>query len=148
MTQSSLEDFNQALSFGALFTTFVAAKTFVPVLKSRPGSSYTIVSGGMAHFCPNPTFWTGTIKNAAVNGFVLGLAAENASDALRVNCLCLHYGIAGLGTDKNQWGWPGVATRKVGDLFVALSVGKERGSIVCTKEETDIAGWVEKLSKQ
>jgi len=75
----------------------------------------------------------------------LSLAAETKSDALHVNGLCTHYGVTGIGSDKNQFGWPGVPTRKIGDLFVAFAVGKEKGSIICTKEEAYIAGLV--LSK-
>jgi len=49
VTQSSLGDFDKALAVAGLQSSFIAAKTFVPALKSRVGSSHTLVSGGFAH---------------------------------------------------------------------------------------------------
>ena len=136
-TASELSFLKHAVSEG-VETTFLAAKVFLPLLKDREGSTYTLVSGGFAHMTPAPGLWAATLKNAAVNALTLGLAAETANDKVRVNNICIHIGVAEFGGDKNQLGFPAVDTKKVGPLFTALASSTSRGKVHCLTKPEEI----------
>lgn len=131
-TETSLAAVKAALDDG-FYNTYLASKAFLPGLKSRAGASYTLVSGGLAHYPPpSPALWLATVKNAAVNGLTLALAAETARDAVRVNTICIHFSVAPVGGEKNQFGMPAEATTlRLAPAFLALARGSQKGQVVC-----------------
>lgn len=131
-TATPLATVKEALDDG-FYNNFLAAKVFLPALKSRAGSSFTLVSGGLAHFPPpNPKLWLLTIKNAAVNALTYALTAETASDAVRVNTVCIHFSVAAIGGDKNQLGVPSEGnTLRLAPAFVAIARGTQKGKVLC-----------------
>jgi len=137
-TNSTGKDLQQGLDEG-LFTAFHSSKAFLPGLKNHEGSTFTLVSGGLAHGLPDSKYWAGTIKNAAINALTLGLGAETKDDKVRVNCVCIHSGIAPFGGDKNQWGMPAIETRKLSPVFLALVRSKEKGKVVCVTDDVEKA---------
>lgn len=116
-----------------LHNNFLAARVFLPDLKDRAGTSFTLVSGGLAHIPPPmPKLWLATIKNAAINALTLALAAETASDAVRVNTVCIHFSVAPVGGDRNQFGIPSEATTlRLAPAFLAIARGTQKGKVVC-----------------
>ncbi len=96
----------------------------------QAGSTFTQLSGGLAHGVFVPQIWAGSLKNATVNSWAMVLEAELKQDALRFSNVCVHFGVAPFGGDKNQFGMPGADTERFGPFFVAL-VGKSshRGTI-------------------
>lgn len=139
-TQSPLDALKSALDDG-LFNNFLAAKAFLPGLKGRAGSSFTLVSGGLAHIPPPmPAVWLGTVKNAAINALTLALAAETAQDAVRVNTICIHFGVAPLGGSKNQFGMATEGdTLRLAPAFLAVAAGADKGRVICLGSFADAA---------
>lgn len=137
-TQSTAKQLAEALDDG-LLVNFHAAKALLPGIKQRP-ASFTLVSGGLAHIAPpDPAMWMGTVKNAAVNAFTLGLAAETARDLVRVNTVCIHFGVAPLGGKLNQFGQ--AAERDslgLAPAFLAIARGKQKGQVVCLSSWADV----------
>ena len=130
-TATPLADVQKALKDG-FEPHFNAAHAFLPSLKNVEGSSFTIVSGGLAHFTPAPALWLATLKNATLNTFTNVLVAETAADKVRVNCFCIHFGIAEFDGKKNQMGMDSVDTREVGPWFVGLIKNdKLKGKVLC-----------------
>lgn len=131
-TDTPLAAVKESLDDG-FFNNYLAAKVFLPGLKPRAGSSFTLVSGGLAHVPPpNPKLWLATIKNAAVNALTLALAAETATDEVRVNTICIHFSVAPIGGDKNQFGMPSEAnTLRLAPAFLALARGTQKGQVLC-----------------
>lgn len=144
-TATSLATFRDAIEDG-LFSNFLGAKALLPLVKERPGASYTLVSGGLAHFPPPmPGLWMATVKNAAVNALTYGLVSETAKSPVRVNCVCIHFGVAPVGGNKNQLGMPAEKdTLALGPGFVGVATGSKRGQIVCLNTWDDVT----KLSTQ
>jgi len=130
-TQSKLSDLKGGLD-DSFFPTFLSAQVFLPPLKDVKGSSYTITSGGLAHFCMMPGLWCATIKNAALNALALALAKEFEKSEVRVNVSCIHFGVAPFDGNKNQFGMDAVDTRRVAPLFLALAASTKRGLIQCS----------------
>ena len=132
VTQTPTSDLKEALDSG-FFNTYFAAKALLPRIKDRDGASYTIVSGGFAHFPPPmPGLWLGTVKNAAVNGLVYALAGETSDSPVRVNGICIHMGIAPIGGDKNQLGMNAEKdTLALAPAFLAVASGTQKGEVVC-----------------
>ena len=116
-----------------------AVAEVLPELKGRAGASFTLVSGGLAHIPPpNPTLWLGTVKNAALNALTLALAAETAGDAVRVNTVCIHFSVAPVGGDKNQFGMPSESdTRRLGPAFLGVARGAHKGRVLCLSSWAD-----------
>jgi NAD(P)-dependent dehydrogenase (short-subunit alcohol dehydrogenase family) len=116
-----------------LYNTFLVAKSFLPLVKDRAGASYTLVSGGLAHFPPpSPTLWMATLKNAAVNALTFGLASETAESAVRVNTICIHFSVAPVGGAKNQLGFPADKdTLSLGSAFLGVAKGSAKGQVIC-----------------
>jgi NAD(P)-dependent dehydrogenase (short-subunit alcohol dehydrogenase family) len=131
-TAAPLEAVESALENG-LYINIRAAKAFVPRMKGHEGSSYTLVSGGLAHFPPpNPALWLGTLKNAAINAFTYGLASETAKDPLRVNTICIHFGVAAVGGDQNQFGMPSERdTLGLAPAFLGVAKSRRKGQVIC-----------------
>jgi NAD(P)-dependent dehydrogenase (short-subunit alcohol dehydrogenase family) len=138
VTQSSLADLHKALDEG-LPQLFLIAREFLPAIKNREGSTFTLVSGGFAYACPAPNYWTGTLKNAALNALTLGLVSELKDDKVRLNNLCIGVGVAPLDGDKNQFGWPSLNTKEVGKLFVSIVKGAKRGEIINVQKNEQVA---------
>jgi NAD(P)-dependent dehydrogenase (short-subunit alcohol dehydrogenase family) len=122
-----------------LFNNLLAAQAFLPDLKGREGSTFTLVSGGLAHIPPpNVALWLGTVKNAALNALTLALAAETANDKVRLNTLCIHFGVAPVGGDKNQFGLPAEGdSLRLGHAFVGLARGTQKGQLLCLNSWAD-----------
>jgi len=140
-TASSSKDLQAALDMG-LFTAFNAIKVFLPELKPRLGATYTIVSGGFAHECPEPKIWAGTVKNAALNGLTLGLATETKDDKVRVNTVCVHFRVAPIGGKLDHLGVPATDTRKLAPVFGAVVAGKEKGKVLHVPTAEDVENLV------
>lgn len=139
-TSTDLAAVRAALDDG-LYTNFLAARVFLPALKSREGSSFTLVSGGLAHIPPpRPALWLGTVKNAAINALTLALAAETAADRVRVNTVCIHMSVAPIGGDKNGLGMPAAAdSLQLGGAFVGIARGAHKGKVLCVSSFAEAA---------
>lgn len=137
-TQTPIDTLRAALDDG-LYNNLLAAKAFLPGLKAREGSSFTLVSGGLAHAPPpNPAVWLGTIKNAALNALQHALTAETATDKVRVNTLCIHFSVAPVGGTKNQFGMPSESnTLRLGRAFVGVARGAQKGQLICLRSWAD-----------
>jgi NAD(P)-dependent dehydrogenase (short-subunit alcohol dehydrogenase family) len=149
VSESHQKDLNEALNEGVP-QNFLIAREFLPALKSREGSTYTIVSGGLAFFCPQANFWAATLKNAALNALTLGLAADTKNDKTRVNNLCIFVPVTEIdGNGKNQFGMEGPETRIIGRAFVAVVQGSKRGEVIQFKAatESEIEAAVAELAK-
>jgi NAD(P)-dependent dehydrogenase (short-subunit alcohol dehydrogenase family) len=122
-----------------LFNNLLAAQAFLPDLKAREGSTFTLVSGGLAHIPPpNVSLWLGTVKNAALNALTLALAAETANDKVRLNTVCIHFGVAPVGGDKNQFGMPTEGnTLRLAPAFLGLARGTQKGQLLCLNSWAD-----------
>ncbi len=122
-----------------LFNNLLAAQAFLPDLKGREGSTFTLVSGGLAHMPPpNVALWLGTVKNAALNALTHALVAETANDKVRLNTLCIHFGVAPVGGDKNQFGLPAEGdSLRIGAAFVGLARGSQKGQLLCLNSFAD-----------
>lgn len=79
----------QRLLDNSLTSHFLAAKTFLPMLADRSGSSYTMINGAGAMY-PVPT--AGPIVASAAGQLMLGrvLAAEHQDRSVRINMLVLN----------------------------------------------------------
>jgi|JI10StandDraft_1071094.scaffolds.fasta_scaffold55022_4 NAD(P)-dependent dehydrogenase (short-subunit alcohol dehydrogenase family) len=137
-TQSTSAQLHDALDDG-LTVNFQAAKALLPGIKQRP-ASFTMVSGGLAHMPPpDPAMWMGTLKNAAVNAFTYGLAAETARDHVRVNTVCIHFGVAPIGGKQNQFGLAADRdTQGLAPAFLAIARGKQKGQVICLNGWSDV----------
>ncbi|MBE2251859.1 MAG: SDR family oxidoreductase [Myxococcus sp.] len=137
-TQSTAAQLQEALDDG-LTINFHAAKALLPGIKQRP-ATFTMVSGGLAHQPPpDPAMWMGTLKNAAVNAFTLGLAAETARDVVRVNTVCIHFGVAPIGGKQNQFGLPAERdSLALAPAFLAIARGKQKGQVLCLNGWADV----------
>jgi NAD(P)-dependent dehydrogenase (short-subunit alcohol dehydrogenase family) len=140
-TATSLDTARRALDDG-FFNTWLVAKAFLPALKSREGSSFTMVSGGLAHglgFPGSEVLWLASAKNAIVNALTHGLAAETTNDKVRVNTVCIHFGVAPIGGNKNQLGMNAEHdTLHLAPAFLALADGNTRGQVVCLNSWADV----------
>lgn len=137
-TAAPLTVLERAMADG-LYNNLLAARAFLPALKTRRGASFTLVSGGLAHIPPpNPGLWLGTVKNAAINALTLALAAETAGDEVRVNTICIHFGVAPLGGDKNQFGMVADGdTLRLAPAFLAVARGARKGQLICLNSWDD-----------
>lgn len=141
-TATSLSTVKHALDDG-LLTNFLAAQAFLPELETREGSSFTLVSGGLAHSPPaDPRLWLGTLKNAAVNALTWGLASETLKSEVRVNTVCIHFNVAPhLGT-TNRFGMPAEGTtRRLAPVFTRLARSTTRGQVICLSGWADAEKW-------
>lgn len=141
-TWTSLETFRHALDDG-LFNNFLVARTFLPALKTRENSSFTLVSGGLAHSPPaDPALWLGTVKNASLNALTWALASETLKDKVRVNTICIHFSVAPVGGDQNQFGMPAEGnTDRLAPAFLGLAKGTAKGQLVCLNGWADAERW-------
>jgi NAD(P)-dependent dehydrogenase (short-subunit alcohol dehydrogenase family) len=137
-TETPVADLRRALDDG-LFNNYLAGRFLLPDLKSRDGATFTLVSGGLAHYPPpTPSLWLGTVKNAALNALTHAFASETASDKVRVNTVCIHFGVAPLGGNKNQFGMDAEGdTMRLAPAFLGIARGTQKGQLIC------LAGWAE-----
>lgn len=132
-TATPLADVNKAKSEG-WDINFNAAHAFLPSLKNHEGSTYTFISGGLAHITPPaPNLWLGTLKNSLINTLANVISAETANDKVRVNTFCIHFPVAEFGGTKNQFGMPADGdSKKLGPFFVNLARNdKIKGKLLC-----------------
>jgi NAD(P)-dependent dehydrogenase (short-subunit alcohol dehydrogenase family) len=137
-TETPLTALRSALDNG-LYNNLLAAQSFLPGLKSRDGSSFTLVSGGLAHI-PPPMIgvWMGSVKNAAINALQNALTTETANDKVRVNTVCIHFGVAPVGGDKNQFGMPAERdTLGLASAFLGIAKGTHKGNLICLSSWAD-----------
>jgi NAD(P)-dependent dehydrogenase (short-subunit alcohol dehydrogenase family) len=137
-TETLVADLRRALDDG-LVNNYLAGKVLLPDLKSRDGATFTLVSGGLAHIPPPiPTLWLGTVKNAALNALTFAFASETANDKVRVNTVCIHFGVAPLGGDKNQFGMDAEGdTMRLAPAFLGIARGTQKGQLIC------LGGWAD-----
>jgi NAD(P)-dependent dehydrogenase (short-subunit alcohol dehydrogenase family) len=142
-TKTDLTLVKQAFDHG-YFNNFLMAKYFLPELKNQDGSSYTMVSGGLAHglpgFIPNvENLWLATAKNAALNSLTYGLNAETMNDKVRVNTICIHFGVAPVGGNSNQMGMPADHdTLALAPAFLEVAKGQIKGQVICLDSWDDV----------
>lgn len=134
-----------------LYNNFLAAKVFLPQLKDRDGASFTLVSGGLAHIPPPmAAVWLGGVKGAAINALTNALITETAQDKVRVNTVCIHFGVAPIGSDKNQFGMPTQGNGlRLAPIFLHLAGGTTKSKILCINsfdEAEQIAGVTQSAS--
>ncbi|MBI4821475.1 MAG: SDR family oxidoreductase [Deltaproteobacteria bacterium] len=138
-TSTTLESFRGAMEDG-VFNSFSAAKVFLPRMLRRPGSSYTLTSGGLAHGMAEPSLWLGSMKNAAVNALTMALAVETRSYDVRVNTLCIHFSVARAGERTNNLGVPAVAdTFALAPAYLGMARGTTKGRVICLASTGDVA---------
>jgi len=140
-SKGGVKDLKAAFEEG-LYPNVVAVQAFLPELKQRDGSTFSFVSGGLAHFSA-PEYlnaWTGSLKGAALNALFNTVTAEVAKDGgkTRVGNYCIHYGVAYSGSDKNQWGMPGIDNNVFGAAFTAFATGSAKGRHVCYEKHDAI----------
>lgn len=130
-TETPVSTLKAALEDG-FYNNFLAAKTFLPAMKTRHGASLTLVSGGLAHAPPPVTaVWLGTVKNAALNALGHALTAETSNDRVRVNTMCIHFNIAPAGDNKNQAGLEAEGdTLRLAPAFLAVAQGARKGQLI------------------
>jgi NAD(P)-dependent dehydrogenase (short-subunit alcohol dehydrogenase family) len=76
--------------------------------------------------------WLGSVKNAALNGLSNALAAETAKSKVRVNTVCIHFGVAPIGGDKNQFGMVAEGdTLRLAPAFLGIARGTQKGQVLC-----------------
>ncbi len=131
-THASLDVLKGALDDG-LYNNYLAARALLPELKNRDNATFTLVSGGLAHFPPpNPALWLGTIKNAALNALTHALASETVNNKVRVNTICIHFGVAPVGGNQNQFGMPSDGdSLRLAPAFLGLARGPQKGQVLC-----------------
>ncbi len=137
-TETPLATLSGALEDG-LYNNYLAAKAFLPAMKDRDGASFTLVSGGLAHIPPPMTaVWLGTVKNAALNALGHALTAETAKDKVRVNTICIHFGVAPVGGNKNQFGMDAEGdTLRLAPAFLGVARGAHKGQLLCLHSWAD-----------
>jgi len=121
----------------SLYPTIVCAQVFLPDLRDKDGSTYTIVCSGFAHKCYYPNAWVGTVKNAAMTGVIESLACDFANAKVRINGNCLHYGISFPGHDSMSS--PHAAPdNSFAQTFLKIVKKKDvRGCIICHDSKLD-----------
>jgi len=133
-----------------LYPNFVAAQAFVPDLKAREGSTFSFVSGGLAHFSSPDVVnvWSASVKAAAINALFNTITAECAKDGakVRIGNFCIHYGVAYHGDDKNQWGMPALDTNVMGGAFTAFATGG-KGRQICLDDKAKIKEHIQSFSE-
>jgi NAD(P)-dependent dehydrogenase (short-subunit alcohol dehydrogenase family) len=131
-TETPIATLRSAFDDG-LYNNLLAAQAFLPEMKGQDGASFTLVSGGLAHIPPPMIrLWLATIKNASINALNRALAAETTNDKVRVNTICIHFGVASVGGDKNQFGMPSERdTLGLGAAFLGVAKGTQKGQLIC-----------------
>lgn len=140
-SQTTPDALNAVLDEG-FWPSLRSINNFVPHLKDQEGASFTLLSGGLAHFVYEaaPPLWTGTLKNSFVNTLGMVLEAELRSAKLRFNVACLHYSVTWADAGQNQLGMPSAQnTNDFGVVFPAIASGNVRSQTLCFKEPADVA---------
>ena len=58
---------------------------------------------------------------------------------VRVNTLCIHFGIAPIGGKQNQFGLPAERdTLGLAPAFLAIARGKQKGQVLCLNSWADV----------
>jgi NAD(P)-dependent dehydrogenase (short-subunit alcohol dehydrogenase family) len=102
---------------------FVIARTFMPVLLDRPGSSYTFVNGTAAEN-PTPNAGPASVAAAAQLMLMRTLAAETRSARVRVNLLLLGPVLTAARRGEQHPDW--ITGQEVGELAAFLASDRAR----------------------
>ena len=139
LIETPLEQWQKVLTDN-LTSHVVAAKTFLPVLGRRPGTSYLFINGGAA-LTPIPH--SGPISVAAAAQLMLKdvLVAELPSLSVRINTLVIESFVVTREHRAGQAGW--LTSEDVGD-YVAYLISPRaaaiRGQTIRFKRRDDIPG--------
>lgn len=128
------EELADNLTKSGVFALAVAYGAFIGHLKEREGATFAHTSGGFAHGVFFPTAWAGTFRNASVNSMGMVLQADSKNfqgDKVKVYTICIHFGVADFGREKNQMGMESVDTRKFGPFFAALAASQRSSEHIC-----------------
>lgn len=66
---------------------------------------------------------------------------------MRVNTICIHFGVAAFDSKSNQMGFPGTDTRELGAIFVDLAKSAQKGEIICGNDIDDLRGKAAKFTQ-
>jgi len=130
-TQTSLEDLHKQMQVG-WNEHFLAARTFLPLLKEAEGS-YTVVNGGLGEIVPPvAALWPTTLKCAALNGLYLALAGETKDQKVRVNQITIAVLIVADGkeTKADAPGRPSYSTNRLAPVFASVAATKVKGQLI------------------
>ncbi|MCB0156294.1 MAG: SDR family oxidoreductase [Anaerolineae bacterium] len=126
LTEISLERWHRLID-NSLTAHFIVARTFLPLIADRPGSSYTMINGaGGLH--PVPT--AGPISVSAAGQMmlqkVLAAEAQQAGQPVRINSLILATPVLTRSRPQGQPGW--LTADEAGHYCVYLA--SEKGQAV------------------
>ena len=144
IADASVDEVKSVLDDG-FYPNFLAAKAFLPLQAQVEGSSFTIISGGLAYMCPAPHFWSATIKNTVLNGLTLSLGAQFPNVA--VNAAVIFFGVARHGETKNQWGMDSADTYDLGEFFVAVPEAGKKSQLIDLKSIDDVKAFAAAIKK-
>jgi len=149
-SKGGVKDLKKAFDEG-LYPNVILVQALLSEVKQREGATFSLVSGGLAHFS-GPDYlgvWTASVKGAAINALYNTVVAEVAKDGgkVRVGNYCIHYGVAYHGQDKNQWGMPGLDTHVLGGAFTAFAIGSAKGRHVCFEKHEAIKEQIASYAK-
>ena len=66
------------------------------------------------------------------------LAAETSNNKVRVNTICIHFGVAPVGGTQNQFGMPSEGdTLRLAPAFLGLARGTQKGQVLCLSSWAD-----------
>ena len=134
IVDTTAEELVDNLTKNGVFALTYAYGTFIGHLKGREGATFAHTSGGFAHGVFFPTAWAGTFRNASINSMGMVLQADSKNfqgDKVKVYTVCIHFGVADFGCEKNQMGMESVDTRKFGPFFAALAASQRSSEQIC-----------------
>jgi 3-oxoacyl-[acyl-carrier protein] reductase len=100
ITEVAIDEWQQYLNSN-LTSHFIAARTFLPILKEQKASSYTLI-GGAAAEVPIPNVSLVSIPAAAQLMLAQILIAENKNSAVRINEVIIHSWVATRANQENS----------------------------------------------
>lgn len=137
LTEVPLHLWNRLLQDG-LTAHFVLARTFLPVLAGRLGSSYTLINGG-GGLRPVPNAGPVSVSAAGQLMLARALAAEHARAAVRVNALVLATPVLTRSRPHGPEGW--LTADDAGEYaarLASLEGEGTRGHIVVLRDRRDL----------
>lgn len=100
VTEVAIAEWQQYLNSN-LTSHFIAARTFLPLLKEQKGSSYTLI-GGAAAEVPIPNVSLVSIPAAGQLMLAQLLIAENKNSSVRINEVIIHSWVATRASQENS----------------------------------------------
>ena len=133
----------------SVWPTMRAQRALLPLVKGRAGTSYTQLSGGLAHgLYVGIGAWAATAKNGFLNTLAQTLTEELKDDGVAFHNVCLHFGVAKFGDKVNQLGMPASDTRDFGVLFPALARADKNRGTICVENIEHVQKIVKEYPKQ